>query len=449
MLSSVPLAPLIALLGSDHVRTDEDSRRRGVSAWAPTVLKARQMGEVALPIAAVFPGTVDEVAALAEWCHRQRLSVIPVGGASSLRPFTPEDRPWLALMTERLQELSWDEESLLVTLGAGMAFEQAEETLNRHGYTLGHFPRTLRQSTVGGAVATNAIGWLSGKYGRIRDLTAGVEIVRFDGSIVRTDPAPGANTRFDGHDLLIGSEGAFGVVTSATLRMSPLPEARAFAVFSFPDFETGTDAARLIYRSDARPAALRLLDRASAAALADVPALLLMAFEGDEIVQTGHYQLAYAVCQEIGGTPLGPEIGDRWFERRYDVAWAAANGQPGTVVDLAAFTSVWSKSKGLFRSCQSALAGRSVQGFIELCHPSPNGSLLEIRYRTDDPDGDPANALRLHAEVTDRLTEACRSAGGSPVHPPGLRPTGDFGTAQENAEAAWKRLFEVGRRFPA
>jgi alkyldihydroxyacetonephosphate synthase len=233
---------LAALIGEKNVRSDAEARTGASSGWHPASAKQRQSSDggaaaAPLPALVVSPGDASEVAAVVRWANETRTPLIPVGGASNTTGSTvPEPRRGVAVRLDRLQSLDWDEESLVVRAGAGWNLGALEERLNAHGYTLGHAPQSLHLATVGGCVATNAVGVLSGKYGRQSDLTLAVEAVLPNGEIVRLGGPPAGP---DLLGLLIGSEGTLGIVTEATLRMSPLPDVRAWAAFTFERFATG------------------------------------------------------------------------------------------------------------------------------------------------------------------------------------------------------------------
>jgi alkyldihydroxyacetonephosphate synthase len=422
------LSALTLLAGAGNVRTDEETRERASSSWSPLHAKRRQAGAAPTPAAVVLPGSAEDVAAVVRWANATRTPLFPVGGGSStvgnVSPMMPRG---VALDLSRMDAIDWDEESLLVTAGAGCGLGRLEETLNRHDYTLGHFPRSLNLATVGGAVATNAVGLLSGKYGRQADITAAIEAVLPTGDIVRTSPAPGANACFDLHGLLVGTEGQFGVVTAATLRMRPVPEARAWAVFSFKSLGDAIDAARLVYRSDARPAVLRVFDAAAAVdEIRGVPsgaaALLLMGFEGEELVQTGQYQVAHAVCQHVGGMEQSPDLGDAWFDARYQTGWFAPNARPGGLADVFAVSATWSVLKEVEGAMRRAVAPFVTRLAAQLAHATPNGAALEVAWQAQAEPATPEAAVALYERVAGAAFTACLDAGGSVAHHYGVGP---------------------------
>jgi alkyldihydroxyacetonephosphate synthase len=322
----------------------------------------------------------------------------------------------------RLQGLRWDEDALLVHADAGWNLGALEEKLNAHDYTLGHAPQSLYLATVGGCVATNAVGLLSGKYGRQADLTLALEAVLPTGEIVRTPAAPGASAGPDLGRLFLGAEGTLGIITEATMRMWPLPDVRAWAAFTFPGFYPGADALRHIYRTDARPAAVRLFDPAAAGDLLvrnNLPpgaALLLLAFEGDELPQTGQYQMAHAVCQKAGGTERAPEIGEAWFEERLQTGWMAPNARPGGLADVIAVSASWPNLRTLYDQMRAAVSPLVTQLHGHIGHAYPTGAALDLTFQAQAEPATPEEATALHRRTVAAAMEACIAAGGSIAH---------------------------------
>jgi alkyldihydroxyacetonephosphate synthase len=449
-LTNLFLEELRALLGTQHVSTDTEARLRASASWSPVFQKRKQRAQesgdlLAGTVAAVVqPGTTDEVAAVVRGANRTGTPLFPVGGASNLTNDTTTRPPGIAVDLSRLNSVQWEEESLTVTVGAGAVCQMVEEQLARHSYTLGNLPQSSGLLTVGGAIATNAVGLFSGRYGRQADGTIALEAVLPSGEIVRTNDAPGANAAFDFLRLLVGSEGQFGIITSATLRMYPMPDVRAFAVFTFADFTEGMDAARLIYRSDARPAAVRVFDRDAAEVyLPNTPCLLIAAFEGEELVQTGQYQLAHAVCQRIGGTEQPPEIGDAWFESRTKTDWFSANARPAGLADVFAVSASWSNIKTAAREMRSALAPLVTHLAVHLSHPTPHGAALEVYWQSQAEPATADAALALYERIHHAGMTACLESGGSIAHHLGIGSVRLPYRAKERGPegiAAWKSI---------
>ncbi len=453
------IARLGAIVGAANVKTDETARREASQSWYPRETKQKQSsgnsGGGVLPLrlhrAVVFPADAGEVAAVVRWANETRTPLVPVGGSSNTVGGTqPEKNSGsVAVSLSRLQNLTWDEESLLCRAGAGWNLHSLEETLNRHGYTLGQVPQSLYLATVGGSVAANAVGLLSGKYGRQADRTAALEVVLATGVILQTQAAPGGSAGPDIARLIHGSEGTLGIVTEATLHMRPLPEARAWGVFTFPDFVTGLDALRLIHRTDARPAAVRLFDPAGAeehlgqGGLPTQSALLLFAFEGDELSQTGPYQVAHAVCQKVGGSEQSPDIGEAWWEERFETGWMAPNGRPGGIADVFAVSAPWSRLGGVYAAMGTALAPLVTQRHAHIGHAYASGAALNIIFEAQAEPGTPEAALELYGRITHAAVDACQDAGGLIAHHYGIGSAYRDAMAREWGEAGLATLRQI------
>src|SRR6185503_5402384 len=124
----------------------------------------------------------------------------------------------------------------------------------------GHFPSSIYCSTVGGWLATRAAGQLSTKYGKVEDRCAGLTVVTGRGDVIETDGPSRALRGPSWTQLLLGSEGTLGVITSARLRISPAPQLRVFRGFEVDDIPAGVGAIRRVLQKGLRPSVVRLYD---------------------------------------------------------------------------------------------------------------------------------------------------------------------------------------------
>ena len=159
---------------------------------------------------------------------------------------------------QQLRSVHGDE--LICDVEAGLNGERFERELERRGYTFGHFPSSIYCSTVGGWLATRAAGQLSTKYGKVEDRVAGLTVVTGRGEVIETD---GPNRALRGPNwtqLILGSEGTLGLITSARLRVSPAPQLRVFRGYEVDDVAAGLEAIRRVLQKGLRPAVVRLYD---------------------------------------------------------------------------------------------------------------------------------------------------------------------------------------------
>jgi len=213
------------------------------------------------PHAVVWPETVREVAAIVRTAQRLRVPIIPYGGGSGVCGGTVPVIGGLTLDLKRMDALlSVDDTEMVCDVEAGANGERFERALENRGYTAGNFPSSIYCSTVGGWIACRAAGQMSTKYGKIEDRVVGLTVVTGRGEIVHTDDFSRAHTGPNWTQLLVGSEGTLGIITSARIRLSQTPALRRFRGFRFENVEAGMEAIRRVMQRDLRPAVVRLYD---------------------------------------------------------------------------------------------------------------------------------------------------------------------------------------------
>jgi alkyldihydroxyacetonephosphate synthase len=229
----------------------------------PRLLFARRDGVLPehRPHAVVWPEHVREVVEIVRLARELALPIIPYGGGSGVCGGVVPVHGGITIDLKRMQAVkSVSGAELVVDVEAGLSGERFERDMHRRGYTFGHFPSSIYCSTVGGWVATRAAGQLSTKYGKVEDRIAGLTMVTGRGDVVETDGPSRAMHGPNWTQLLVGSEGTLGVITSARLRLSPAPQLRVYRGFEFPDVASGCEAFRRVLQLGLRPAALRLYD---------------------------------------------------------------------------------------------------------------------------------------------------------------------------------------------
>jgi alkyldihydroxyacetonephosphate synthase len=213
------------------------------------------------PHAVVWPEHVREVVAVVKLARQLRIPIVPYGGGSGVCGGAVPLFGGITIDTKRMQALrSVAADELLCDVEAGLSGERFERELARRGYTFGHFPSSIYCSTVGGWLATRAAGQLSTKYGKVEDRVAGLTLVTGRGEVIETD---GPNRALRGPNwtqLIVGSEGTLGIITSARLRVSPAPQLRVFRGFEVDNVQAGVLAIRRVLQKGLRPAVIRLYD---------------------------------------------------------------------------------------------------------------------------------------------------------------------------------------------
>ena len=220
------------------------------------------------PEAVVFAENTGQVSRLLKFAHRHGIPVTPrgagygyVGGCVPLRGGIALS---LARMN-RIKEINFADAVAVVEPGVITGVLQAAARQRKLFYPPD--PASLKDCSLGGNIATNAGGPRCLKYGVTRHYLLGLEVVLADGRVLRTGSRTHKNkTGFDLISLFAGSEGLLGVVTEATLRLLPLPPARATLSASFRTFRQAARAVQEIFAAGFLPCALEIADAFTLAA---------------------------------------------------------------------------------------------------------------------------------------------------------------------------------------
>ena len=207
----------------------------------------------------------EETVKLIDLAEKHNVCLIPYGGGTNvtnaLRPPKEEKRMVVSVDTRRMAAVeSVDEKNLMVTVEAGITGKALEKELNKLGFTVGHEPDSYEFSTVGGWISTNAAGMKKHKYGNIEDIVQNLRMVTPKGVINQKRPLTRSSFGIKTQNILFGSEGNLGIITSATLKVHRLPESSAYESIIFKDWDTGVRFMYDLYHSNMVPASARLAD---------------------------------------------------------------------------------------------------------------------------------------------------------------------------------------------
>ena len=187
-----------------------------------------------LPSGVLSPGTAVELAAVVAETYQQRQTLLPCGHGSKLTWGGLVKVPDWVVSTDRLNRLiDHAVGDLTVTVEAGIGFAELQSTLAQAGQFLAIDPAFPDQATIGGIIATGDTGSLRQRYNSVRDMLLGITFVRSDGQIAKAGGRVVKNVAgYDLMKLFTGSYGTLGILTQATFRVYPLPEASQTVVLS-------------------------------------------------------------------------------------------------------------------------------------------------------------------------------------------------------------------------
>jgi glycolate oxidase FAD binding subunit len=253
---------------------------------APNVLTGVELSpyvvEGRTPEAAVFPGSVDEVATVIGLAAETARPVTPWGGGTAASVGTPAAPGGLVLGLRRLSRLLEHEPGdLTASVEAGITVETFQTALRGRGQWASLDPADARLATLGGVLATNASGPRRHLYGTARDLLIGVTVVTADGAVVRGGGKVVKNVAgYDLPKLFVGSYGTLGVIVEATVKLRPLPDHERLLCIPFDRLKDAGAAVRSLLAGDLIPNAVELLDAAAGAALGAESPALVVGFDG-------------------------------------------------------------------------------------------------------------------------------------------------------------------------
>ncbi len=255
------------------------------------------------------PRNEAEIERVLEWCSAERVAAIPFGGGTSVvggvRPEVPSWCHGVVSVDLRALDrvLEVDPVSRAARIQGGATGPALEAQLGQHGLTLRHFPQSFEYSTLGGWIATRAAGHFATLWTHIEDMVESVRAITPAG-VWESRRLPGSGAGPSPDRLMAGSEGTFGVITEAWLRVLPRPTRRRAAGVCFQRFQHGVDCVRALSQSGLHPSNCRLLDaRETRTTMAGdgSSALLVVGFESADHAVDSAMERALEICREHGG----------------------------------------------------------------------------------------------------------------------------------------------------
>lgn len=393
------VAGLRDVVGAEHcIVDDRDRLLRAGGKSTLDLLRRKDTGVQDAPDAVVCPADEDQVAAVLALCARRSIAVVPFGGGTSvvggLDPVRGDFTAVISLDLHRLDRLhALDEVSGEADLGAGVTGPAAERLLGEHGFSLGHYPQSFQFATIGGFAATRSSGQDSAGYGRFDDMVRGIRVVTPAGTL-DLGRAPASAAGPDLRQLMVGSEGTFGVITRVRVRVHPVPETTRYEAWSFPDFATGAAALRAVVQTGTGPTVIRLSDEVETGVnLATTESigeqsitggcLAITAFEGTTAHAESRHAETHAVLAAAGGTSLGEAPARAWEHGRFNAPYLRDSLlAAGALCETLETATTWARVPALKAAVTEALTTALTESgtpALVMCHIShvyPTGASL-------------------------------------------------------------------------
>jgi alkyldihydroxyacetonephosphate synthase len=448
-LDNAHLEHFAGIVGKENVRTD-DYARMSVS-YGKTMydlMRSRQKIVENTPDAVLYPDNKEHIELIVAYCAANGIPLYVYGGGSSVTRGVECVKGGVSLdMRLRFNKVvAFNETDQTITVEAGMSGPKLEETLNnarkqfgaKRAYTSGHFPQSWEYSSVGGWVVTRGAGQNSTYYGCISDIVLGQDYATPAGNI-HTDRYPRKATGPDLNQIMMGSEGAFGVLTHVTLKIfRHTPKTVKRFSYMFKDWETAQAAAREIMQSEAGyPSVFRLSDSEEtgimlhnygvmdtplasvfkAKGFRDGEMCLFLGFTNGEAGFSRNCAKNVArVSRRFGGLKLGAIVTKAWEKGRFSDPFLRDTMQDfGIVMDTMEATVNWSNMSQVHRDVRAYVKSRpQTVCMTHLSHAYPQGANLYWIFITKMHESEEYRAF--HAGILD----AIQKSGASMSHHHGI-----------------------------
>ncbi|CFW99292.1 glycolate oxidase subunit, FAD-linked [Candidatus Filomicrobium marinum] len=297
---------LTALAGAEAVIADEEGRRTfetdGLTAYR------------CMPLAVVLPTTTEEVSRILKYCHREGIKVVARGAGTSLcGGALPVEDAVVVGVSRMNRVLEIDYDNRFIRVETGITNLGISGAVSAEGFFYAPDPSSQLACTLAGNLGMNSGGAHCLKYGVTTNNVLGLKVVLMDGEVIELG---GGHLDAEGYDLIglmIGSEGQFGIVTEATVRILKAAEGARPMLMGFGSSEAAGACVAGIIGAGIVPVAMEFMDKpaievceafAKAGYPLDVEALLIIEVEGsdDEISEMlGRIQ---AIAEPFGPTSI-------------------------------------------------------------------------------------------------------------------------------------------------
>ena len=437
---------LIEAVGEANVFTGKEDRIRHATGCGYADLARLRGGQLdAAPDAVLLPAGRRRRRRVLEICAAEGIAVVPYGGGTSVvggvEPLRGTHSRLVSLDLARLRGVDIDRRSLTARLGAGLRGPEAEAALNAEGVVLGHFPQSFEYATIGGFAATRSAGQASSGYGRFDSLVSSVRLIAPAGDL-RTLETPHTAAGPALREVVVGSEGAFGVIPDVTVRVRPLPSVRRYEAWIAESFEAGAEIVRALAQGPGLPDVIRVSDEEETEVSLALSGprglagtlfggylglrrrrggcLIVVGFEGDEESVARRRALAVRALRRGGAAYLGQGAGRSWEHGRYQGPYLRDTLMGmGAMVETLETSHTWSRLHELHAAVAAAIRGAlAAQGtpglaFCHLSHAYADGASLYFTFISRSRRGE---EIEQWQAVKRAASEAIVASGGTITH---------------------------------
>ncbi len=477
-LASHHIDAICTICGKENVFSDTYTRIKcSYGKGTIDTLRLRKQIIENLPDLVVAPRSADEIQQLVHYCDEHLIPVYIYGAGSSVTRGTEAVRAGICLdlSCHMNRVVNFNETDQTITVEAGMTGPQLEEWLNNapeklgalRRYTCGHFPQSFEYSSVGGWVVTRGAGQNSTYFGKIEDIVVSQEYATPRGTF-KTCSHPRSATGPDFDQVMMGSEGAFGVLTSVTLRVFRWqPGNRKRFSYMFRSWQDAINACREIMQAEfGYPSVFRLSDPEETdvamklyhieGTVADSllsslgyrsmqRCLLLGHTDGESAFSRNVNHQVRRICRKYHAFNISfAPVVQNWEKGRFRDPYMREDLQDfGILIDTLECAVTWSQMKEVHEKVRSVIKSRpETICMTHLSHAYPQGGNLYFIFIAK------INKIKEYLNLQYSILDAFQQSGASMSHHHGVGKQtspwleGQIGSAQFEVIRALKHHFD-------
>jgi alkyldihydroxyacetonephosphate synthase len=437
---------LVDAVGEENVFAGTEDRVRHATGCGYADLARLRSGCLDnAPDAVLLPADAEAVRRVLDICTSEGVAVVPYGGGTSVvggvEPLRGVHGRLISLDLARLRDVEVDRRSLTARLGAGLRGPEAEAALAKHGVVLGHYPQSFEYATIGGFAATRSAGQASSGYGRFDALVSSVRLIAPAGDLQTLEtPHTAAGPAL--RELVVGSEGVFGVIPDVTVRVRPAPRQRRYEAWMAESFDAGAEIVRALAQGPGLPDVIRVSDEEETEVSLALSGprgvvgslfggylglrrkrrgcLIVVGLEGDEESVARRRALSVRELRRGGAAYLGQSAGRSWEHGRYQGPYLRDTLMGmGAIVETLETSHTWSRLGDLHSAVGAAIKeSLTAQGtpglvFCHLSHAYADGASLYFTYIAHARRGEEVEQWR---QIKRAASEAIVAAGATITH---------------------------------
>lgn len=450
----VQLAPehiesLKKIVGERNVSTtDYDRLSVAYGFTAYDILRLRHKRVDSVPDVVLYPETTGQVEQIVAYSTEHHIPLYVYGGGSSVTRGVEPVKGGISLDMRRNfnKVISFNEIDQTITVQAGMSGPDLEKTLQsapelfdaKRQYTCGHFPQSFEYSSVGGWTVTRGAGQNSSYYGKIEDIVISQEYVTPVG-IIKSDECPRNATGPSIDQIMMGSEGTFGILTHVTLRVFKyMPENRFRFSYVFHNWDDAVTAAREIMQGEfGFPSVFRVSDAEETEiafhlyGVADTPidallkargyesnkrCLMLGFTEGERHFSKNVKRRIWDICHKYGAMYTTGIVTRGWEKGRFRDPYLREDlGDYGLMLDTLECSVNWDNFMDVYKSVRTYCKSRpNTMCMTHMSHFYPQGANLYFIFQAK------MDSIDEYLEYQYGIMDHIQKAGASMSHHHGI-----------------------------